>query len=129
VKQSVLSTPRPVPSRLIPVLGAAVVVALALPVFIVADWPLRGWALGAVLWAALTGLSIVIAQLRKRAPGVSSSVLHAVELFVKAVAVLAVVVAAAKSDRNVAIGAVLVYALAYTLELALSVATYFGSEK
>lgn len=129
MKQSVLSTPRPVPSRLIPVLGAALVVALALPVFIVADWPLRGWALGAVLWAALTGLSIVIAQLRKRAPGVSSSVLQALELFVKAVAVLAVVVAAAKSDRNVAIGAVLVYALAYTLELALSVATYFGSEK
>ncbi len=105
------------------------VLALALPVFLVADWPRRGWALGAVLWVALSALSLVIAWMRKRAQGVSSSALQGIELFVKAVAVLGVVVAAANSDRNVAIGAILVYALAYTLELALSVASYFGSER
>ena len=35
-------------------IGAAcvAVVALALPVFLIAGWPVRGWALGAVLWAA-----------------------------------------------------------------------------
>jgi hypothetical protein len=40
-----------------------------------------------------------------------------------------VVLAAAHSDAAVAVTAILVYALGYTLELMLSVATYFGSER
>jgi hypothetical protein len=109
--------------------GAAVLIALALPIFLVAGWPLKGWALGAFLWAGLEALSLVIAQLRARTAGVASSSLQGVELLVKALAVLAVVLAAAQSDANVAVAAILVYALAYTLELALSVASYFGGEQ
>ena len=37
-------TPRPVPGRLVPALAGSAVVALALPVFVAAGWPLRGWA-------------------------------------------------------------------------------------
>ena len=48
----VFETPRPVPSRLAPVLAGAAVIVLALPVFLVAGWPLAGWALGAMLWLA-----------------------------------------------------------------------------
>ena len=44
------STPRPMPARLLPALAGSVVVALALPVFALAGWPLQGWALAAVLW-------------------------------------------------------------------------------
>lgn len=129
MKTQLLKTPRPVPSRLIPAAGAAVLIALALPVFLVAGWPLKGWALGAVLWAGLEALSLVIARLRTRAAGVASSSLQGIELLVKALAVLAVVLAAAQSDASVAIATILVYALAYTLELALSVASYFGAEQ
>ena len=38
------STPRPVPGRLVPALAGTAVIVLALPVFVVAGWPLDGWA-------------------------------------------------------------------------------------
>src|SRR5581483_3678940 len=49
--------------------------------------------------------------------GVAGSSLQGIELLVKALAVLAVVLAAAQSDGHVAVAAILVYALAYTLAL------------
>ena len=55
-------TPRPMPERRLPVIAAGLVVALALPVFLIADWPVRGWALGAVLWIASQLLGIVFAR-------------------------------------------------------------------
>jgi hypothetical protein len=128
LKTELLKTPRPVPGRLLPAAGAAVALALALAVFLVAGWPLKGWALGAGLWAGLETFSLVIARLRSRTRGVAGSSLQGIELLVKALAVLAVVLAAAQSDGKVALAAVLVYALAYTLQLTLSVASYFGSE-
>ena len=128
MKTELLKTPRPVPGRLLPAAGAVVALGLALVVFLVADWPLKGWALGSALWAGLEAFSLVIARLRGRTSGVAGSSLQGVELLVKALAVLAVVLAAAHSDAGVAIAAILVYALAYTLELTLSVASYFGSE-
>ncbi len=129
MKTELLGTSRPVPGRLLPAAGAGVVVALALPVFLVAGWPVKGWALGAALWVGSTALSLVIARLRTRTSGVASSSLQGIELLVKALAVLAVVLAAARSDASVAVAAILVFALAYTLELTLSVASYFGSEQ
>ncbi len=129
MKTELLKTPRPVPGRLLPAAGAAIALALALAVFLVADWPLKGWVLGAALWAGLEAFSLVIARLRARTTGAVGSSLQGIELLVKALAVLAVVLAAAQSDGKVAVAAILVYALAYTLELALSVASYFGSEQ
>ena len=46
------ATPRPVPGRLVPALAGSVVIVLALPVFVVAGWPLDGWLLAATLWVA-----------------------------------------------------------------------------
>jgi hypothetical protein len=43
------------------------------------------------------------------------------------VAVMVVVIAVAASDAEVGVAAGLLYALAYTLELGLSLLTYFGS--
>ena len=42
---------------------------------------------------------------------------------------LVVLVAVAATDSDLALPAILVFALAYTAELGLSLATYFGSEK
>ena len=124
-----LLSPRPVPSRLLPVAGAAVGIGLALLVVLVGGWSEKGWVLGAALWAGLAALSLVISRVRARTTGVASSSLQGIELLVKALAVLAVILAAAHSDAEVAVVAILVYALAYTLELTLSVASYFGSEQ
>jgi hypothetical protein len=106
-----------------------VAVGLALLVVVVADWSVKGWALGAILWAGLALLSLVIARLRARTTGVASSSLLGIELLFKALAVLAVVLAAARSDADVAVAAVLVFGLAYTIELMLGVASYFGAER
>ena len=62
--RDVWATPRPVPSRLVPVAGGAAVVALALPVFVAAGWPLRGWALGAILWLCAQALGVLLSRLQ-----------------------------------------------------------------
>jgi hypothetical protein len=49
-------------------------------------------------------------------------------MMARAVAVMLVVIALAASDARLALAAALVYACAYTLELAVSLASYFGSE-
>jgi hypothetical protein len=46
----------------------------------------------------------------------------------RAVAVGIVVIAVAATDPELAVAAALLYALAYTLELTLSLLSYFGSE-
>ncbi|MGH3144088.1 MAG: hypothetical protein ACRDO9_13310 [Gaiellales bacterium] len=61
---STLMTPRPVPGKLAPALAALLVLAVALVVFLVAGWDVRGWALGAVLWAGTRGLSLLMDYVR-----------------------------------------------------------------
>lgn len=124
----VFSTPRPIPSRLLPVAAGALVVVLALPVFLAADWPLAGWALGAVLWLAAQALSVLLTRLQPGAGNLAASGVVGISMMFRAVAVGVVVIAVAASDPALAVAAALVYALAYTLELALSLLTYFGSE-
>ena len=39
---------------------------LALPVFLVAGWPLEGWGLAAVLWVAVHVIDLFLARARSR---------------------------------------------------------------
>jgi hypothetical protein len=125
VKATVL-TPRPVPSRLAPALAGAFIVALALPVFLLAGWRVSGWGLGAVLWAASQGFSLLIAHLRLGLGNLRSSGLAAFGMMFRAIVVMVVVIVVAVSDAHLALAAAAVYALAYTLELGVSVITYFS---
>jgi hypothetical protein len=125
--REVWATPRPVPSRLVPVAAGAAVVALALPVFAVAGWPLRGWALGAILWAGAQALGLLLSRLPLGADNLAASGVRGVGMMFRSVAVMVVVIAVAASNAEVGVAAGLLYALAYTLELGLSVLTYFGS--
>ena len=52
--------------------------------------------------------------------------MQAFGVFFKAIVLLAVLVATAASHPHIAIAAVVTYALAYTFELGLSLATYYG---
>ena len=121
------STPRPVPSRLAPVIAGGTVIALALPVFVVADLPLGGWALGATLWVAAQLLGLVLTRLRLGAGNLAQSGVAGIGMSFRAVAVMAVAIAVAASDVRLGLSAAVLYALAYTLELAVSLALYFGS--
>ena len=124
-----LMKPRPVPGKLAPALAALLVLGLALAVFLLAGWDVRGWALGAVLWVGLRGLSLLIDHVRKDSSSAAGTGLQAFELVFKGIAVLVVLLAVATTNEDLALPAILVFALAYTAELGLSLATYFGSEK
>ena len=113
---SALLTPRAEPGHFLPALAGGAVVLLALPVFLVAGWPIKGWALAAVLYAGV--------HVRSRI-GNGARVFG---VFFKSIGLLIVLVAAAASDEGIAIAAVLTYALAYTCELGLSLAAYYAKQ-
>ena len=124
---SVFDTPRPVPSRLVPTLGGLLVIALALPVFLVAGWRVEGWAIAAVLWLAVHAVELLLTRMRARVSNLAASGVQAFGMFFKALGLLVVLVATAASDPKLALAAALTYALAYTFELGLSLLAYFGS--
>ncbi len=55
----VWTEPRVAPPTLLPAAAGAVVLAIALPVFLIAGWPVKGWAIGAVLWLGSEALGSV----------------------------------------------------------------------
>ncbi|HKG09626.1 MAG TPA: hypothetical protein VKB07_03580 [Gaiellaceae bacterium] len=124
----VFSTPRAVPSRVLPIVAGGAVVALALPVFLAAGWPLAGWGLAAVLWLAAQTLSLLLTRLRPGGGNLAASGVVGISMMFRAVAVGVVVIAVAATDPEVGVAAALLYALAYTLEFALSLLSYFGNE-
>ncbi len=122
------STPRPVPSRFAPVIAGGAVVALALPVFLVAGWPLSGWALAAVLWAAALGFSLLLARLSDDPGNLAAAGMRGIGTTSRALLVGVPLVAVTVSDESVGIAAAAVYALAFTVELAVGLVAYFGGE-
>jgi hypothetical protein len=126
MRAGIFATPRPVPGRLLPAVGGLLVLLLALAVFLVAGWELAGWALGAILWVGLEAIELVLVRLRGRTGHVASSAVLAFGLSFKAIAVLAVLVAAAATRPHLAVAAAVVYVLAYTFQLGLSLFSYFG---
>jgi hypothetical protein len=124
----VLGAPRPVPSRMIPVAAGGLVIVLALPLFVLAGWRLAGWAIAAVLWVGVQAFGLLLTRIRPSTDNLAASGVLAFGMMGRALAVLFVLVAVAASDGRLALGAALLYALAYTAELVVSVATYYVQE-
>ena len=124
----VFSTPRPVPSRLVPALAGGAVIALAVPVFAVAGWPLAGWALAAVLWLAAQAFALLLARLPTGADNLAAAGMRGIGTTSRALLVGVPLVVATVSDERVGIAAAILYALAYTVELGTGLVTYFSHE-
>ena len=122
------STPRPIPGRLVPALAGSALIALALPVFVVAGWPLDGWLLAAVLWVAAQAFAWLLTRLSLDAGNLAAAGMRGIGTSFKAIAVGIPLVVVTVSDESVGIAAALLYAFAFTLELAVSLVTYFGAE-
>jgi hypothetical protein len=124
----IFSTPRPVPSRLVPAAAGSAVVLLALPIFLVAGWPLRGWALAAVLWFAALAFALLLTRLPSDPDNLAAASMRGIgttsRSFLVGVPLLIVVIA----DESVGIAAAVLYAVAFTVELAVGLALYFGGE-
>jgi hypothetical protein len=104
------------------------VIALALPIFVLADWRLAGWGIAAVLWVGVQALGLLLTRIKPSPDNLAASGVLAFGMMGRVLAVLVVLVAVAASDGKLALAAALVYALAYTAELAASVATYYVQE-
>jgi hypothetical protein len=116
------------PERRLPVVAGGAVVALALPIFLVAGWPVRGWALGAVLWIASQLLGMLFARVGIGEPNLRGSGVVAFGMMARGILLMVVAVAVAASDAALALAGALVYAAAYSLELGLSLTLYFSGE-
>jgi hypothetical protein len=115
------------PQKLLPTAAGAIVVALALPIFLIAGWRVQGWALGAVLWAGSQALGWVLTRLQASTGNLAAAGVVAFGMMFRAIAVMVVVFAVAASDAWLGVAAALVYAAGYTAELGLSLVSYFGS--
>jgi hypothetical protein len=124
----VFSTPRPVPSRRVPALAGGAVILLGLPVFLVGGFPLGGWALAAVLWAAAEALSWWLGRLPIGADHLRSSGAFGIATAFRGIGVMVVLLAVTVADKRVGVSAVVLYVLAYTLTLGISLLEYFSAE-
>jgi hypothetical protein len=122
----IFSTPRPVPSRLAPTIAGGALIAFAFPVFAVAGWPLRGWALAAVLWTGALLFSLLLARLPGDPGNLAAAGMRGIGTTSRALLVGIPLVAVTVANQDVGVSAAIVYALAFTVELAVGLVTYFS---
>jgi hypothetical protein len=125
----ILGAPRPMPQqRLFGVAAGALVIALALPLFLVAGWPLSGWAAAALLWVGAQALGALLARVKPSSENVAASGALAFGMMFRLLLILAVLLALTVSNRDAGLAAALLYGAAYTAELAVSLLGYYGQE-
>jgi len=124
-----LLAPRPLPDRRVAVVAGGALIALALPVFLVAGWRVESWALGAGLWLVSQLAGIVLNRAGIGEPTLRGSGVVAFGMMTRGIVLMLGLLAIAVLDPRLALAGALVYAAAYTLELALSLTLYFGGER
>jgi hypothetical protein len=128
-KVGILGSPRPAPSRRVAgPLAGALVIALALPIFALAGWDLKGWAIAAVLWLGVQAFGLLLGRVRPSSENLAASGALAAGMMLRLLAVLVVLLAVASSDRELGLAVALVYGAAYTAELAVGLLGYYGQE-
>jgi len=118
----------PVPHGNRPIIASGIVVVAALPLFLIAGWPLAGWGIAAVLWVAAQLVGRVIRRMPLGVDNVPTSGVAAMGRMVRTITVGVVLVAVTVADQSVGLSAALVYAVAFSVEFGMSLASYFGEE-
>jgi len=119
----------PVPQGNRPIIASGIVVVAALPLFLIAGWPVKGWAIAAVLWVASQLVGRVIRRMPLGMDNVPSSGVAAMGRMVRTITVGVALVVVTVSDQSVGLSAALVYAVAFSVEFGMSLASYFGEER
>jgi len=121
--------PRAAPPTLLPAAAGAIVIVVALPIFLLAGWPLAGWAIGAVLWVGSEALGWVLTRLQSRTGNLAAAGVVAFGMLFRAIAVMVVVFALAVSDKWLGLAAALTYAAGYSAALGLQLVAYYTGPK
>jgi hypothetical protein len=124
-----LTEPRHAPPTLLPAAAGGVVLAIALPIFLLAGWRVTGWALGAVLWVGSEALGWVLTRLQSRTGNLAAAGVVAFGMLFRAIAVMVVVFAVAVSDKWLGLAAALTYAAGYSATFGLQLIAYFTGPK
>jgi len=119
-------TPRPMPERRMPIALGGALVALALPVFLLAGWDVRGWALGALLWAGSQIVGLLLHKVGIGEPTLRGSGIAAFGMMGRGIVLALILIAVAVANPSLALAGALVYAAAYSVELAASLTLYFS---
>jgi len=117
--------PRVAPPALLPAAAGAIVIVVALPIFLLAGWRVSGWAIGAVLWAGSEALGWVLTRLSNRTGNLAAAGVVAFGMLFRAIAVMVVVFAVAVSDKWLGLAAALTYAAGYSAALGLQLVAYY----
>jgi len=104
------------------------VIVLGLPVFLVGGFPIGGWALAAVLWAAAEALGWWLGRLPIGADHLRSSGAVGIATAFRGIGVMVVLLAVTVGDKRLGVSAVVLYVLAYSLALGVSLLEYFSAE-
>jgi len=117
--------PRVAPPTLLPAVAGGIVVAVALPIFLIAGWRLAGWGLGAVLWVGSEALGLVVQRLRARTGNLAAAGVAGYLMLFRAIAVGVTLIAVAASDKWLGLAAALTYAAGYSAAFGLSLVAYY----
>jgi hypothetical protein len=121
--------PRTAPPALLPAAAGGIVIAVALPIFLLAGWRVSGWAIGAVLWLGSEALGWVLTRLQNRTGNLAAAGVVAFGMLFRGIAVMVVVFAVAVSDKWLGLAAALTYAVGYSATFGLQLVTYFSGPK
>ncbi len=122
-----LMRPRAVPGRFVPFVAGGALLLVALPVFLIAGWSLKAWLLTTVLWAGSEGLGLLLGRLKLGMDNTGSSGVVAFGMMFRAIAVMIVLIAVAVSNKHLGLTAALLYAVTYTMQLGVSMVTFFAA--
>jgi hypothetical protein len=117
--------PRVAPPLALPAIAGTLVLALALPLFLITGWPLEGWAIGAVLWVGFEAVDWFVTRIRARTGNVAAAGVAGFLMLFRAIAVMVVVLAVVTTDKWVGLSAVLVYGAAFSAQFGLALVAYY----
>jgi hypothetical protein len=113
----------------VPLIGGAILFALALPLYAFTSLGATAWALAAGIWLGSEAIALVLTRAPLGLSNLASSGAVGVGLIFRQLGAVVVLFVVASQDKHMALAAAGLYAVAYTLELALSMVVYFGQEK
>jgi hypothetical protein len=113
------------PARKGPAAVGTLVVLAALPIFVLAGWPVSAWGIAAVLWVAGEALALALGRLPLGLDNLAASGMVGFGMTFRVIGVMVVLIALAAADSSLALPAALLYVAAYTAELTFSLLAYF----
>jgi hypothetical protein len=104
------------------------VIVVALPVFAIAGWPLGAWGFAAVLWAVFQLVGVLIGRLPLGMETLRTTGFAAFGRTARVIVLMTILVVVTTHNEHFGLAAALVFAIAFTVEFGMSLASYAGGE-